>query len=412
MNPRQQSNVLKSGRVRLAVAAAIAIVAASAMFAASPWGRNGASSPAAHASGGDFSLDFVASAPFTYDHTIGGGVFDDRNIGKSDDVVESLEAGDFQCGEIVSYLVQVVVDAEAAGSQTIRVTNTFTADTTGQPGAGHSEVVAVVINDPATVTGGDQGPKSGAGADTGFVGAMNSTITNVNKFVDPSGSALWPTAQPDPAAVIGVTYDVTGLEAGDHVIVRIDTRLSCGAGESPTGNLQAAITEAEVVAPEDQAGTINVGTQTIPFKQFGELVIETPTALPPTSTPVPPTNTPVPPTSTPVPPTNTPVPPTNTPVPPTNTPVATNTTPPQVHSATPTRTNTPVATVAPATATPVSGVSPAEITPTKPAGQVLPSTGDAGSHSSGDALAIALMASLGLIGAAATAAGTWMRRAR
>jgi hypothetical protein len=362
MTPRQRTQPFHTARVRIAFATAIAIVAASLMYAASPWGRDGRS-PAAHASGGDFSLDFVASAPFTYDHTTGGGVFDDRNIGKSDDVVESLEAGDFQCGEIVSYLVQVVTDAEAPGSQTIRLTNAFTADTTGQPGAGHSEIVGVMINDPATVTGGDQGPKSGPGADTGFIeqdgGSIDSTITNVTKFVDPASSALWPAAEPDAGAVIGVTYDVTGLEAGDHVIVRIDTRLSCGAETSPTGNLQAALTGSDVVAPPDQAGTITRGSgnQTIPFKQFGELVINTPT---PTSTSVPPTptNTSVPPT-----PTNTSVPPTptNTSVPPTatNTPVATNTTPPHVHTATPTNTRTATATVAPATATPTkaSGVA-------------------------------------------------------
>src|SRR5688500_14808141 len=51
-------------------------------------------------SGGDFSLDFVASAPFTYDHSTGGGAFDDRTIGKTNDVVESLEGGDFACGDI------------------------------------------------------------------------------------------------------------------------------------------------------------------------------------------------------------------------------------------------------------------------------------------------------------------------
>src|SRR6185295_15823096 len=70
-------------------------------------------------SGGDFSLDFVASAPFTYNHATGGGAFDDRTIGKTNDVVESLEGGDFKCGDIVSYLVQISVDNGAVGAQTI-----------------------------------------------------------------------------------------------------------------------------------------------------------------------------------------------------------------------------------------------------------------------------------------------------
>ena len=35
----------------------------------------------AGANGGDFKLDFIAAAPFTYDHATGGGAFDDRTIG-------------------------------------------------------------------------------------------------------------------------------------------------------------------------------------------------------------------------------------------------------------------------------------------------------------------------------------------
>src|SRR5262245_10870981 len=73
------------------------------------------------AAGGDFSLDFVASAPFTYDHDTGGGAFDDRTIGKNLDVVESLEGGDFACGDWVTHLVQVKVDSGASGVQNIRL---------------------------------------------------------------------------------------------------------------------------------------------------------------------------------------------------------------------------------------------------------------------------------------------------
>ncbi len=61
--------------------------------------------------GGDFSIDFAASRPSTYDHATGGGVFGDN--------VESLQGGDFECGQIVSYLTQIKVNAGATGSQTI-----------------------------------------------------------------------------------------------------------------------------------------------------------------------------------------------------------------------------------------------------------------------------------------------------
>src|SRR5919201_2970101 len=73
-------------------------------------------------SGGDFSLDFVAAAPLTYNHATGGGAYDDRTIGRDKDVVESLEGGDFKCGEIVTYLVAITVDAPATRpAQTIDI---------------------------------------------------------------------------------------------------------------------------------------------------------------------------------------------------------------------------------------------------------------------------------------------------
>ncbi|HTH07890.1 MAG TPA: hypothetical protein VL916_18555, partial [Ilumatobacteraceae bacterium] len=66
-------------------------------------------SPATGASahGGEYSLDFVASAPTTYDHTTGGGAYDDRTIGVNKDVVESLEGGDFDCNDIVTFLTRI-----------------------------------------------------------------------------------------------------------------------------------------------------------------------------------------------------------------------------------------------------------------------------------------------------------------
>jgi hypothetical protein len=42
----------------------------------------------------------------TYDHTTGGGAFNDRTIGRDDDVVESLQGGDFKTGDLVTFLVE------------------------------------------------------------------------------------------------------------------------------------------------------------------------------------------------------------------------------------------------------------------------------------------------------------------
>ena len=60
------------------------------------------------------------------------------------------------------------------------------------------------------------------------------------------------------------------------IVVRIDVRLDCDPGSSPTGNLQADLSDARLVAtkgeklPRPQA--ISVGKQTIPFKQIGDIL--------------------------------------------------------------------------------------------------------------------------------------------
>jgi hypothetical protein len=42
-------------------------------------------------------VDFFAAAPYTYNHATGGGATNDMTIGKSEDIVRSLEGGDFRC---------------------------------------------------------------------------------------------------------------------------------------------------------------------------------------------------------------------------------------------------------------------------------------------------------------------------
>lgn len=61
---------------------------------------------AAH--GGDFSLDLTAAGPYTYDHATGGGAYNDRTVGKGDDIVESLADSDFSCGDTVTSLTQIL----------------------------------------------------------------------------------------------------------------------------------------------------------------------------------------------------------------------------------------------------------------------------------------------------------------
>jgi hypothetical protein len=208
--------------------------------------------------GGDFKLNFTAAAPLTYDHSTGGGAYDDGTIGRDKDIVKSLEGGDFSCSDIVTFLTQVVVDDAAVGTQTIDVHYQFTTNSTGQPGVGLCDIIDnnVKIN-YGPVSGGD-GP---GGTDAGMGDNGNSTATLISE----SGTCF------DDGDPLKGTVRITGLEGGDTVIVRVDVRISCDPNNpNPTGNLQAAITSAETVGPD--ADAINVGNQTIPFKNVNKIV--------------------------------------------------------------------------------------------------------------------------------------------
>jgi hypothetical protein len=212
----------------------------------------------ARAAGGDFKLDFVASAPFTYNHSTGGGAFDDRTVGKNFDIVESLEGGDFACGDIVTYLTQIVVNAGAfAGAQTIDLPYRFTADTTGQSGVALIDITGVQIN-YGSVSGGD-GP---GGTDSGISDDGGSTATLQSKTM--VGVPF------TKGAELRGTVRVNDLEPGEEVVVRIDVLLGCN-GQSPSGNMQGRLAGAVVVAPQSEVGAIGAGAQTVPFKQVGDI---------------------------------------------------------------------------------------------------------------------------------------------
>ncbi len=298
---------------------------------------------------GDFSLDFTAAEPTSYDHTTGGGAFDDRTT--NEDIVESLEAEDFECGDIVTFLTSIVVDGDGTDDpQTLEIDYSFLADTTGQSGIAFTDIVYVSINY------GDVGGDGSGGTDSGIMDDGGSTATLINEELigEPFTSG----------AELHGTVEVDDLETGESVVLRVDVRLACDDDPTtnPTGNLQAMMSQARLVAigtgavdpPENVPG----GEQTIPLKLGGNP--DPPTATPtftntPTSTP---TNTP---TST---PTNTPTStPTNTPTStPTNTPTSTPTntptsTPTNTPTSTPTNTPTSTPTNTP-TSTPTNTPTP------------------------------------------------------
>ena len=225
----------------------------------------------AFAAGGDFSLDFTASAPFTYDHDTGGGTFDDRTVGKNKDIVESLEGGDFACGDLVSFLTEIIVNPNAIGAQTIDLNYSWTADTTGQSGIALDTMVNAVINRPPNVNvippGVAEGP---GGTDLGNTedGGSDATIvaTDYTQTTFSKGAQHFATVR------------VTDLEPNEHVVLRFELNLRCD-GRRPTGNMQARLASASVVAPASDA--ISVGDQTVPFKHVGDVKCTDPKDCPP-----------------------------------------------------------------------------------------------------------------------------------
>lgn len=226
------------------------------------------------ADGGDFSLDFVASAPNTYDRITGGGAFNDRTIGVSNDVVESLEGEDNQCGDLITYLIQIVVDdAPTHAVQTIEIDFSWLMDTTGQSGVALTDVVSVGIN-YGLVENGDDGtgvnPGIGNfGLDGGISDDGGSTATLVSEV------------QSGPPFVAGsellATIEVDDLEASEEVILRMDILLACQTGSNPTGNLQGDLQGARVTVQNGvpcvgNTCTISGGNQTVPLKQIGNVV--------------------------------------------------------------------------------------------------------------------------------------------
>ena len=222
------------------------------------------------ADNGDFSIDFAAAAPQSYDHQTGGGAFDNRTIGVDNDVVESLEGGDFSCGDIVTYFVEVTVNdvqtADTDAPQTIEMDFSFLADTTGRSGVAIGDIVLVRVNYDEIddmITGENN-------VDDGIVDDGGSTATLTKEYL--TGSLFTPKSE------LHGTVKLDDLDRAEHVVVRIDVKLFCDPDitKKPTGNLQAALTDARLTfvngaEPVDPPEAIPSGKQTIPFKQIGDI---------------------------------------------------------------------------------------------------------------------------------------------
>jgi uncharacterized repeat protein (TIGR01451 family)/fimbrial isopeptide formation D2 family protein len=185
---------------------------------------------------GDFSIDWAASQPASYSHITGGGVY---ASGSNATTVESLNAGDFACGDIVSYLAAITVDDSAATDPaTLQFLTSFATLTSSQTGIGHEDIVRVVINS------GDPGMDGDAAIAGWTQGTSAGNITGL------------------------ITVD--DLEAGETIIVRVDVRLGCQTGGKNVGTIHADLSNVKIISPTN--AVVPSGNQTIPFKQDGVAV--------------------------------------------------------------------------------------------------------------------------------------------
>jgi uncharacterized repeat protein (TIGR01451 family) len=208
-------------------------------------------SPAA-LTGSNVSIDLMAAGPFSYDHVTLAGtgpnlprVSDNKTIDKTTGVVESLEGGDFKCGDDVVFFAQVT-SVGGTGSGTLTFDVAFLAEPTGQPGVGFDDIVdaQTIVNPQDDAAGG------------GNVRDGDETVSLSNEHLDTSG----------PKDQIVGTVTLTDLDAGETVVVRIVGHLGCAPGTSPTGNLQTDVLNAKL-----DGEAVSVGNQTIPFKKVEDI---------------------------------------------------------------------------------------------------------------------------------------------
>ena len=186
--------------------------------------------------------------------------------------MDSLAAGSVFCGDIVSFVVQVVVDSDAVGAQTLTFDYTFDVEATNGNRAGHIDIVGLVVNY------GDVGGDGTAGADAGISDDGGSTISSVAEGYDVGGEDPPSSTYPATSEELNLVFDIDDLEASESVVFRIDVLLGCDAG-SGTGLVQA---HQNGVSVGGQA--VPGGGEVIPLVGFGTTVTTTTSTSTTTST--------------------------------------------------------------------------------------------------------------------------------
>eukprot|EP00020_Sapocribrum_chincoteaguense_P009443 CAMPEP_0170757398 /NCGR_PEP_ID=MMETSP0437-20130122/14510_1 /TAXON_ID=0 /ORGANISM="Sexangularia sp." /LENGTH=1079 /DNA_ID=CAMNT_0011096591 /DNA_START=41 /DNA_END=3277 /DNA_ORIENTATION=+ len=215
------------------------------------------------AHGGQYDLDFVAANPACYDHTTGGGAYNDGTLGA--DIVESLEATDFACGETVSFLAKVDAEISAPHDETLVLTFRFRTSSSGLPGTGFPVIDNVAVNYGNVSNGAGTLGLDGSctinpatyDLDAGMRDDGHSTVEFTTVMI---GEAFVDT---DAYLLLLVT-----LNPGESIVVRIDAVVRCEAAGS--GNLEASYQNGYVSGVGGDL--LFVAQKIIPFNGVGVLL--------------------------------------------------------------------------------------------------------------------------------------------
>lgn len=193
---------------------------------------------------GGISLDFIAAGPFTYNHVTGaGGAYDDRTISKNNGVVESLEGGDFKCGDRVVFFTAITAEP-GSGSGSIDLDYTYDGQTTSGGKVGFDDILSASINSP------DSGNENLSGDEAASIQS--------EQFITSGKDRL------------ETTIRVDGVDGGEQIILRMVVELYCDPNPGHvTGNILTTLDSAAVVGGQG----INSGEQTVPLKQAGNILL-------------------------------------------------------------------------------------------------------------------------------------------
>ncbi len=202
------------------------------------------------------SIDFAASNPdqVTQPASMDASVY--YAFGANATAIESLEPQDYECFDQVPFFVELSIDADATcDDYAVELDLQWLCNTTGQSGIGVTNITLFQINDTN-----DPGSANLDG---------DETISMPNPFVVTGTPLGDPPSQGNNSCTLDATFLVEGLDPGDNVVIRVDVLLDCNLSADPTGNIQAALSDARIIAGDGSdctCGGLQGGEQTIPWK--------------------------------------------------------------------------------------------------------------------------------------------------